>query len=369
MSKVILPITQPTITTLPGYADALAILQSRVESLDWVYSQYLQFYITKTEIEDESKEYYPTAGFAPGFFGDFDNRRLANTLADGIFLNREACPYLNIFELPNELMLSYDSSFVSIFKRLLDRSMYIYAHTDASKIKAFGINEEDSDHPILLFGYDDTLEIFHFADFVKNDTYSFTTCSYEEIELAFKNSMTTFLPMVKSVAAVQFTESASYIFDFNNIRDAIHDYVYPDSKQATRFTQYAASFYKPLNWKVTSIIGSDAYGFLSDFAKLYIELKSRGVNYIDVRPYHAFCDHKAMMQERLEYFLKKGFISHEKSVLVEQYREVVGNLLVIRNMILKYNIKQRESAVSTLDALLSKTKEMEISCLKQIFSV
>jgi hypothetical protein len=369
MNTIILPVASPTITTLTGYADALAILQSREEALDWVYSNYLQFYITKAEIVDINAEYYPTAGYAPCFFGDFDNRRLANAVADGIFLNREACPHLNVFEMPNDLLLSYNKSFVTHIKKCIERSMYVYGHADVSKISVYKISEEGADHPVLIYGYDDDKQIFHFADFIENDTFTFATATYGEIEDAFQGAMRLYLPLVKSIAAVEFVSDASFTFQFSHIRDTVSEYLTPDPKQRQRYTDYSASYFAPLKWKMTSKIGVDAYDFLSDFYRLYLSLRERGVETIDIRPFHAFYDHKNMMCARLAHFVKRGYISEGKREYIDGYEKVREWLLTVRNLVLKYNLNRAESELSGVDALLGEARTLEIELLKNIFEV
>lgn len=367
MSEKILPVTYPPLTTYPGYANALSIFCSHEEAYDWMYSHYLQIYVTQIIINSEDKENaYPTAGFAPSFFGDYDNRRLTNTICDGLFLDREKCPFLNIFEIPNELIMSYDSSYVSFFKRCIDQSMYIYAHTDVAKIKEYKL-EEEYDHPIFIYGYNDDEKVFYFADFLDNYfKYTFTKCSYDEIENAFQNVKNTFLPMVKSVAAAQFVENGSFQFEMSYIQDTISEYINPDKKQAEKFAKYASSYFSPIKWKAKVHIGSDVYEFLSDFMNISLDLN---IGYIDRRLYTSMCDHKEMMLKRIEYFLQKGYLGLDKAPLLNEYTKIRDAFINIRNLILKYNIKKDSAELNLVHKLLHETKSNELNLLSKIFDI
>lgn len=89
----------------------------------------------------------------------------------------------------------------------------------------------------------------------------------------------------------------------------------------------------------------------------------------DLIPFHALYDHKEMMRVRLDYFSKKGYISRDKQSFIDGYGKVLENALVIRNLILKYNIRRKEDTVSSLNSLLEDMKASEIELLQKIFDV
>jgi hypothetical protein len=367
--RTVLPTSTPDITTFPAYASSLSILQSHPEALDWVYSHYIRIFVTKIEIADINAEYYPTAGYAPGFFTDYDTRRLGNTLADGIFFNRESCPYLNVFEIPYSLIRPM--SFVDFVKKCLDSNLYVYAHIDTSKVENYecdGIPSEASDHPIFIYGYDDNNRTFNIADFFGGNKYSFEECKFKNIEDAFESSRITFLPMVKSIAAIQYNDKGVYTLDYEYIRNSVREYILADREAAINFSNYSSTFFKPLNWTVKALLGIDVYRFLSEFWKLYISLSALGVTEIDMRPFHAFYDHKVIMLKRMEYLQKKGVIVNKEKYIAE-YCGIRDNLQIARNLVLKYNATKQSNTLLSLDNVLEATKHREIMLLKKIYDI
>lgn len=312
MKTTILPVTYPTITTFPPYADALAILMSHKESLDWVYSHYIQTYIVEV-IEGSENNLRP---IMPCFFGDFDSRRIVNTVSDCIFLNREINPFLNIFEVPNDIIETIEGEYVSFIKKALDSSMYVYAYCDISKIKDYN-RQECAAHEVFIFGYDDSKNLFHYADFPNNRSYKykFSTCTYDEIEAAFRAVKELFVPVVKSVALIQFEGRGPFTFDYSYIQDSIYDYLYPNKEMVRRLGMYIDSFvnFGEFNWKTKIYVGVDTYDYFASIKDRIITTED--ISRIDLRLYNAMYEHKMMMIERIQHLVENGYMSKEKNSL------------------------------------------------------
>jgi hypothetical protein len=366
MNKYLLPITYPTITTFTGYADTLAILQSHEKSLEWVYSHYIQ--IQANDIisrVNDTDDFMRSALFTASFFGDFDTRKTINAICDSIFLGVERCPYFNVFEIPNKYINIIDKRFCDFVKRVVDDGMYIYGYFDRSKISNYDSNLELG-HQILIYGYDDSKQLIHFADFVDERKYSFSQCSYDEIECAFHNIDNVYLPLVKSVALIQYVESDIYTFDFSYIQDSIRDYISPNSKTENRQNNYTMSAFKPVDWITKTYMGVNVYNYFLIFIERELEM---GKEYIDHRLFHAMYDHKEMMIKRMQYFLGKGYIAKDKTPQIESYIEVRDNALSIRNLVLKYNLTKSTREINKIKTLIEVTRPLEIDLLSGIFSI
>jgi hypothetical protein len=375
MNKHILPVAYPTITVLTSYASALAILQSHEEALDWVYSHYLQMYVIKAEIEDITQDYYATAGYASSFFGDFDTRRLSSTTSEEAFKSREPYPFFSSFEIPYDMITTYAPSFTAFLKDRIDKNYYLYVYADTTEIREYGHWHEERSfkgHPMMIFGYDDEKGTFSIADFFQKGVYAFEECPYAEMEAALSSKEISYVPLgkrIESISAIQYNDEGIFSFDIGYVRETVAGYISPSPQKAEAFTKYASSYFKPLKWKATAIIGSDVYGFLSDFAKLYVALRDFGVTSIDIRPFHALYDHKAMMCKRLEYFSQKNYIPPDKQTPISEYGKIRDKAMIIRNMILKYNANPQTKILDALDKLLIETKIQEIELLREIFDI
>jgi hypothetical protein len=365
MKRNVLPVTMPTITTATGYADALAILQSNSSAFDWIYSHYIQIFALQTMPKNTKKDYWHLSGHTESFFCDFDQRRIGNTTNDGIMFDRERCPYLNIFEIPHEFIKYNNGDYVSFIKYCIDNRMYIYAIIDTSKVKAY--KSPYPSHPVLIYGYDDDLFEFYFCDFLDFSTFGFNSLTYSEAETAFKNSVNTEFPLVKSIAAIRFVNNASFEFNMGYVRDSIKDYIMPDKTTAERFAKYATSHFTVLNWQANAFLGVDFYDFLSEFFRIELELNMYPS---DIIPFHALYDHKEMMCKRLEYFFDKEYINQNKRQYAFEFeKEVRDKAVIIRNMILKFNLKRDNTVKDKLNSLLAETRAKEIELLKNIFDI
>jgi hypothetical protein len=366
MNKKILPVTYPPITTYTGYADAIAILCSHTESLDWVYSHYIQIQvndiINRVNNPDDLMLFAP---FTASFFNDFDTRKTINAVCDNIFLGTERCPFFNVFEIPNTYVKAIDEKFCDFIKRTIDDGMYIYGYFDQSKISNYGSDFEIG-HQILIFGYDYNNQRIHFADFLYGGKFTFEQCKFTEMEQAFCNIDNIFLPIVKSVALIQFIDYGAYTFDYSYVQDSVREYIYPDIKTEERQNNYTMSIFKPVNWITKTYMGTNVYDYFPIFIERENELKKDN---IDHRLFHAMCDHKEMMIKRLCHFLETGYINNDKIPQIELYTKVRDNVLIVRNIILKYNLINVIGKIEKIKTLLAETKELEIKLLKEIFDV
>lgn len=362
MKCVKLPVVYPTITTLPPYADTLAILQCHDESLGWVFSHYIQTVIV--EVLEGKEENYQS--FMPCFFCDFDRRRIVNTVADCIFLNRETNPYLNIFETPNSIIELSGETYVSYIKKALDLSMYVYAYCDISKIDDYNRKERTA-HEIFIYGYDDDKGGFFYGDFLNtpDSKYKFSFCTYADVENALICVKDFSIPVVKSIALVQFVENGPFIFDYSYIKDSISDYLYPDKEDLRRLECYINSFVNTgvFGWITKAYLGTGVYDYFSNIEQHIIDGR------IDLRLIHALYDHKKMMVQRLEFLLRAGYIPEHRCNEIESYRKLANDAMIIRNKILKYNITGKKEIITKIPSQINEIREKEKLLLETVFQL
>jgi hypothetical protein len=366
MGKNILPVTYPPITTYTGYADTLAILCTHQEALDWVYSHYIQIQANDiTNRVNNLDDLMKYATFTASFFSDFDTRKKINAICDSIFLRFESCPFLYVFELPNSYVNLIDSKLYDFIRRTIDNGMYIYGYFDHSKVSSCKTNFEMG-HQFLIYGYDDDERAIHFADFINDGKYTFMKCSYEEIEIAFRNMDNIYIPKRKSVSLVQYLNDGTFIFDYLYIQKTISDYINPDPLDEELQNNYTMSLFKEENWKTKTYMGVNVYDYFPVFIEREIEL---GKRFIDHRLFHAMYDHKEMMLKRIQHFIQKEYLGEEKLLQAEKYSKVRDNMLIVRDRILKYNITKQPRELAKVKLLIAETKPLEKELLKEIFGV
>lgn len=359
-------VTAPPITTFPAYADTLAIICSFDEGREWMFSHYIQIQVNDivSRVNDPD-DFMLLAMFTSSFFVDIDMRKQANVACDNFFLGGERCPFLNVYEIPNSYVDAIDDSFINFIKRTIDNKIYIFLYVEISKIPNYGIKSELS-HQVLIFGYDDDEQTVDFADFILGK-YTFTKCTYDEMENAYKNVEKVLLPIVKTTALVQHIGYGAFTFDYSYIQDSIRAYLYPDIKVTERQNNYTMSIFKPVNWQTETYMGVDVYDYFPKFVARELEL---GKAIIDHRLFHAMYDHKEMMVKRIEFLIQQKCISKDKYSFLEEYSSNVCNRMrVIRNLVLKYNEKDNPKTLDKINIMLAETKTTETDLLKQIFDV
>jgi hypothetical protein len=194
--RKVLPLAESPLTTFQVYAAIPSILLNYEESYDWLFSQYIQIYA----VDKKGRGADEPSPICLCFFSDFDSRRLVNMVADYTLIHREACPYLYMYDMPFDLIKKLSGSFVSFTKHCIDNSLYTFGYVNRMLIKAYNTNN-DLEHQIFIYGYDDEREIFFFCDFLDDGVYTRSECSYSELESAYQAVMNhASIPGVNSIA-------------------------------------------------------------------------------------------------------------------------------------------------------------------------
>jgi len=364
-AKKILPLAEPPITTFPSYAATLGILSNYEETYDWFYSHYIQ--LCTVDIVNRYDGKGLQTPYMICFFADTDPRRFMSPVCDNYFLRRDICPYLDIFEIPHELITSMGKSFVSIIKHCIDLNMYLFGLLNVSHIKQYG-RRGGICHEVFIYGYDDDEEVVYFADFPISDTYKYTysKCSYQEIENAFAHMFFMYSP-VRSIAAIRYTNALPYAFDFSYVQNSIRDYIEPDNSKAKAFNDYVMSYFSTFNFVTETYLGVNVYDYFSNY--IDFELANGKDFLFATELFHGLYDHKEMMLKRIEHFMSKGYLASEKALLLDEYTKVRDNALIIRNTVLKFNASKKADVLRKADLVLKATKNLEIRLLKEIFDL
>ena len=359
--KKILPFTIPTITTLPGYANILAILESYEKVKPWIYSHYIKtcvVEITNRTVDDIDSVYYT-------FFNDFDDRAYFNAWNSNSFFQTKWCPFLEIYDIPYEVLTKSQYPLISFIKDSIDSNHYVFSLVDVSKINEYG-SEKTFYHDFFIYGYDYDKKQIYFADFPNNPSskYGCSKCTYDEYENAFYSYMKNSVWMNLRRVILLNVNDNEYDLNYTYIQNNIQEYLYPQSNTARTFEEYLNSdcFYKEREKKV--YLGNQVYQFFAQFFQDEINL---GKSHIDHRFYHALCDHKEMMLKRIKYLYERNYISAERFKYYPEYEIIRDNALAVRNLVLKYNLSKNISTLNRIPEILTSMKEHEFEVLNKIF--
>jgi len=284
-------------------------------------------------------------------------------------IQKRDCPYFNLYDLPSKLIVALGKTFLSIIKESIELGMYIFAYIDSTKIEQYlKLDVTLNIHEIFIYGYDDEKEIVHFADFPINDAFKYThsTCTYKEIEDAFTGILDFTYPLNKSIGLIKYTNESPFVFDFKYVQDSIRWYIEPDRNIAEDFNRYAMSTFSFIGWETKTYLGVDVYDF---FVRQITLDANAGRSIFSLELFHGLYDHKEMMIRRIAYFIKNGYMSNEKLSLLTDYKEIRDKALIVRNLVIKYNINSDKKLISRISMLLTEMKVREIQLLKGVFSL
>ncbi|MDR2407230.1 MAG: hypothetical protein LBE13_03845 [Bacteroidales bacterium] len=330
--KFELPLKIPQNPSFPGYAALFSMLCSNDRTADWINSNFIQIHALDIVNRDKSLAH----PFLAGFLSFADDRPLDPASDEFIFMPRDGlCPWLNMFEVPNEAV---NGSFISFYKHCLLQGYYIYTFVDVQKINNYSLTESYS-HPILIFGFNDDTQKLNVADFLFNTTkkYSMFECSFAEMDRAIESEASLSIPYLKTLTLIQHNKFYEYTFDFERVRNKIFSYICPDVNKEKEYGDYCTALYSIVGWDIKAYFGVNSYNYFANFIDKELSL---GKPTIDIRLFHSMYEHKGLMLTRLHYLVENGYISGNSQHLSE-YREIEKMMLLIRNKLLKFNVTEK----------------------------
>ena len=357
----VLPVKHPPITTFQGYAVPLSIQVCYPVTFDWMYSNYINIYAF--ERPKRQKDDIPIIG---GFFGDYDYRKLSHYTSGYSLILNSTYPFLQITQISDDLLEKLNVDIISLIKCSLSTERYVYTLVDTTCINAYksylGI------HDIMVYGYDDNSQELYIADFLSSSgAFSFAKCTYDEFNNAFYSVWPSSLQTRNNIIGLlKYIDrnkdyNCKYQIDFSYIKSCISNYLHPDSNLERNYDGYFSMMYE---LPVKTYSGKNVYRYFINFIDTEQQF---GKMQIDPRLFHGLYDHKNMMLRRIEYFICKGFLVASKCQYLSSYSHVRDLSLMIRNLVLKYNITGKLSLIPKIKDLLEETKAIEFELLTKVF--
>ncbi|MGG1516573.1 hypothetical protein ABE504_14235 [Paenibacillus oryzisoli] len=328
MTRKILPMGLHDYRTYPNCSNLFSMIINHEETLPWISNNFIQVvyfsslqkldYINKTEC----------------FY-------------DPIMFD---CPWLNIQSTHRGFIAhKWEGSIVNFVMDNIDSGYYVYFLADQ-----FYISESDSyqknehNHDMFVYGYDKELRRLYIADNMKQGKYIQTTCSFEEMEQAYKNA---------DLSKDWFDRR---VFSFSYKKD--HFSVYQKYLNFdTRFvvdsiSRYINSVTPDLDICQENIYGIKVYEAMQD----YLTRMSTGEVELDLRPIYFLHEHKKLMLLRMQYMLNNGYLRNQE--IYERYEEIKKIHEVCLGLLMKFIYARQEALILKVKdfLILSVAKEKEI---------
>ena len=242
---------------------------------------------------------------------------------------------------------------INLVKVSINHGYYLRVFLNKSKLKLYGTDQQIQ-HDVLIYGYDDKNEIVFLADHFQNGFFSMQSCTYKELIVAFDtyaverfNINPAFLNSVQLVKKEDSLMRLRYsmysekemveAMSINTLRikNSLCDYINaaPTCNWFSRGRMMDTVLQKSHRW------GIECYEILIDYVNSICE---KDVNPTFARnSFFVSYNHKVVMLKRIEVLEKYGYLDN-----AFLHKQRVENLIRMakRNMLayIKYSIKEKE---------------------------
>lgn len=332
MKKRILPVSYPTITSMPEHADLLSVLENDKRTLPWIYNNFVQLYMLK----DINR---PT----PIFFRHF------------LF---EICPLIRYQRFTREFVSRKWKSLLPFIEECIDANWYVYLNLDQYYIShSIFYRKKHRPHPTMIFGYNQYDNSVAVADFYKNLKYSFEYEKADEICMAY-NCDVSLLDFYDrrfnaSQDVILFSPINEILWDFNDemFIGLLTNYI-NSTNSAQHLFSYDSIWLNDSNFSY----GLSVYDTCIDRIKYMIDSNSESF-----KGFHMFStlrDHKVIMRNRLAYLYEKRKIANI-AFLDSICSDLIDTLGIMQNLAIKYNFNREKDLLFRLAELYKMTKEQD----------
>ncbi|PWW03210.1 hypothetical protein DFQ01_107107 [Paenibacillus cellulosilyticus] len=327
LNNKMLFMAEPMLNTSSVYASVLSIISDDLKKIQpWIMTHFIQL----RYVEDWDVLF-------------FDNHHV-------LFAT---CPWIESHGLSREFMSVKWRTFKDFIIDAISHDYYIWCHVDRYYLPpSSAYHNRHHDHELLIFGYDVDQNKVHFADYLSDGKFAkftHTECGLDEMEEAFW-SMNSDNPHLTSINLLRKREYR-YSINLDYVIESIQRYLF--SKPT-----YTMHLYKTI----------DVYGL--DIYYKIITKNERIGNHpefeMDVRIYHLLWEHKKLMKDRILYFMENGLV-HQSS-LADACDELVNNVLIIRNMSMKYNVSKDIKLLQRINSKIASLALQETEMLKTLLS-
>lgn len=342
-NKVILPVKYPIITSWQWHATLFSILGDDENAKKWIYSNYVQL------------RCYNIAEYTTG-----EDILLCDMMPGSSSMKE--CPYLIFSLLTKPQIESYCGDVIDFIVKTIDLGGYVYgAFDEARMISDVNVDYKFS-HELFIYGYNMEEEVFYVGDFTFKDKYSYTTVGFDAVKRGFDALSAgedhVFKDDYKGTRGLYViqrnTDIKYYDIDPVLIKRTLQEYLNgEDTKDHFRMMRNRFS---------DTVFGVNVYDAIQK--RIDKQLHEEEPDF-DIRALHIAYDHKVLMLERLKYLMANEVIPHDQAML-DEYAEVVENMLAARNLLVRISITDEIDAGARITAYLEGAKAKEVKILTKV---
>ena len=313
---------------------SLSILATNELYLPWFYSQHIQLYFAKTQIQKGVPKI--------DFYRPPNNRLLPSPLLETRWLDRDLISIVN-------------EDIVQFVVKYIDRDYYVQLYLNEFYMPdRSNYNTQKNIHETLIHGYDlydETFDIIgynkmgqyvssklKFADFKK----AYTKIDYSDFKEAYMKIKYSPNHMAK-IGLLKYDNNRRYEFDLNLVLEQIRDYIESNN---------TSEKFRMLDAPEDGIYGIETYCHL-----IHCLLEQR--NNFDIRLFHILWEHKKCMLNRLIYMENKGCLDpyENLSVAYNKIEREVANLRLVMLRGILGSKKEKETDTPSIKYVKTKLEK------------
>lgn len=293
--KKVLAIHEPLISTYTSYGAIFSIIPR--SAMPWVLNNFIQINFV---------EAWGMATF------DFHKLLLNNCPSIDLYTEREVSnPECQTEGLKNKIIEGIDSNYYLFF--YVDR-YDIECAEEYQKMHCF--------HEIFVYGYDLEQNQVYICDNFQDGKFIQTSCSFQSISRSYGKILSQ-ESFMKKILYLKVCENTFCKLNIKKIEYNLRAYIRGE--------------------ETYSIIGEPTkieYGV--SVIDLYVDYISKiDGQWIDQRFFHLLYEHKTLMEMRVRSLLQLGYVD-EKDIDIEEFVEQIQRALILRNLVIKYNLLRDE---------------------------
>lgn len=210
-------------------------------------------------------------------------------------------------------------------------------------------------HSSFIYGYDLKKELFYITGFNKDNVYGYSEIHFDDFVKGFKSKYNNNFKLF----IYKLNKKSGYKFDFYKFKYAFMDFL---SGKHSLIYQVKSGI---IPNKKSMFFGINTYKSLQQLLIKSINNKTNNHFEIPIQKIQAFYEHKKSMCLRLEYVIKKGYLTDCQDLYL-QYDLLSKEFLVIRNKLIKAEIIQENKIVLDVIEYLNTLYEKEKDMLEKI---
>lgn len=261
------------------------------------------------------------------------------------------CPYISYYDISQDMFKHvYNCSLHDVIIDAIKNDYYLFIYVDRYYLpNLYNNSKKHFEHELMIYGYDEYKKNVYVADNLPNGKFSKCECTFSELQSAYENINEKF-DFFTSLRFLKPKKSECSI-NLEQIIDGLERYLY--SKKSFDLNS----------------IGKCEFGIASiELIYTFIKESKERKHKLDIRPFHFLYEHKILAEIRVLSLIKNGYLINEENLLGE-FQSLKIEYLTLRNLVLKYNVSNKEDLLTSITNKLKENVNIEKLLFEKLLNI